>query len=114
MPISPEIKSNADRELLAYCESKFPIQIRDRVRLSTEWHGSKVTIFEHRPFLMDQARWSKSPVAQLRFDAGSQLWLLFCSDRNHRWHPYSGMPSSKELHKLITAIEHDETCIFWG
>ena len=37
------------------------------------------------------------PVAQLRFDPTDRRWVLYCADRNGRWHNYG-----------------DPTGIFWG
>ena len=114
MPIPPGIKSQADRELTAFCAAKAPAHLQSKIRLSVKWVEIKVTLIEHRPFFLDPAKWTESPVAQLRFDAASGQWSLYCCDRNHRWHSFEPMPSSPQLHKLIAEINRDQTGIFWG
>ena len=114
MPIPLEIKSQADRELTAFCAAKVPAHVQAKIKLSMKWVGCKVTLIEHRPFFLDPARWTESPVAQLRFDSDSGLWSLYCRDRNQRWHSFQPMPSSPHLHKLISEIGRDQTGIFWG
>ena len=114
MPIPAPIQSKADQELIAYCAAKIPVQVQNRIKLSISWRGSKATLIEHRPSFLDPSKWTESPVAQLRFEAPTGLWSLFCRDRNQRWHPYGPMPTSPHLHKFLAELDRDPTGIFWG
>jgi len=108
------IKSEADQKLRCLCETRIPSHFRDKVRLSVKWNGSKVTLIEHRPYFLDPSKWTESQIAQLRYDSGTGVWSLFCSDRNHRWHAYGSMFHSKHIDELISEINQDPTGIFWG
>ncbi len=53
-------------------------------------------------------------VAQLRYDASSRQWSLYCCDRNERWWPYDNLGPSASIDPLLAEIDADPTGIFWG
>jgi hypothetical protein len=95
-----------DRRLLSH--------VQHQVRLGHAIRGNSITLFEIRPGIDDPANWMKSPVAQFRFSASSGLWSLYWHDRNRRWRPYEDATATRNFEKLLTEVDRDPTCIFWG
>lgn len=95
-----------DRRLLAH--------VQHQVRLGHTIRGNSVTLFEIRPGFDDPAAWLKSPVAQFRFDSHTGLWSLFWRDRNRRWRPYRDVAPTRNFQTLVSEVDRDPTCIFWG
>ena len=48
-------------------------------------------------------------VASLAFQ-----WTLYWADRNSRWHRYDDLEPTTNLDDVLTEINEDPTCIFWG
>lgn len=44
----------------------------------------------------------------------SRHWTLYWADRNSRWHRYDDLEATPHLDELITEIDEDPTCIFFG
>lgn len=86
------------------------------MRIEVEASGRSVTIVERRtPWLVGVDReWTRSVVAQLRFDPPSGEWTLYSADRNSRWHVYDFIGPSTEMGVLLAEIDGDPTGIFWG
>jgi hypothetical protein len=100
-------------KLGAYCEKKVPPHAQDQVKLSYAVRGYNVTLNEERIAFSQPGTWVTVPIAQFRYeDSGS--WLLFCSDKNSRWHQYPHTRPSRNLDTLIAALDADQTGIFWG
>lgn len=100
-------------KLGAYCEKRIPQHVRDQVKLSYAIRGNNVTLNEERIAFSQPGTWVTIPVAQFRHeDSGS--WMLFCSDRNSKWHRYQHAKPSRDLDSLIAALDTDQTGIFWG
>ena len=74
-----------------------------------------VTIFDCRPrWHANLSDWSRTPVAQPRYDPDSHLWTLYWADRNSRWHYYDMVEPTPQPNELLTEIDEDPTGIFWG
>jgi hypothetical protein len=58
--------------------------------------------------------WTSFPIARLRYTAGDRSWTLYWRDRNIRFHLYDLLPPSNRIDDLLTEINRDPTCIFWG
>ncbi len=53
-------------------------------------------------------------IAQLRCDAGTQMWSLWWADRNDRWDRFRDLEATSEVDELLEEIDEDPTGIFWG
>ncbi len=53
-------------------------------------------------------------MAQLRYEAKTGSWTLYCCDRNERWWPYDEVEPSPSVGVLLAEIASDPTGIFWG
>jgi Protein of unknown function (DUF3024) len=60
------------------------------------------------------SEWTGFPTARLRYTATDTSWTLYLRDRNLRFHTYDPHPPSNRVDDLLTEIERDPTCIFWG
>jgi len=97
-----------------FCASRVPAELHHQARVEATSRGNSVTIFDCRPpWHADLTDWSRSPVAQLRYDADGHLWSLYWADRNSRWHRYEDLEPGT-VDRLLEEIEDDPTCIFWG
>ena len=43
-----------------------------------------------------------------------KAWTLYWADRNSRWHRYDDLEPTTNLDDVLTEINEDPTCIFWG
>jgi hypothetical protein len=90
-----------------------PAHLRNQMRVQVGVRGKSVTISDCREPSDDLKDWFRMPIGQLRYDSTTTRWTLYWADRNDRWHLYDLIePGRVEL--LLTAIEDDPTCIFWG
>lgn len=113
MPTVPELDVARVRR---YCESRVPARFRDEARIEAGVRGNAVTIFDCRPpWHPDDAGgdWTRTPVAQFRYDPSKTTWTLHWSDRNGRWHPYEHVPPGS-LDDLLVEVDADPMAIFWG
>ncbi len=71
---------------------------------------------ECRPPWRDElgAEWTRFPVARLRYTKATTTWSLYWRDRNLRFHKYDRLAPSPRVDDLLTEIDRDPTCIFWG
>ncbi|MFF5322308.1 DUF3024 domain-containing protein [Janibacter hoylei] len=62
-----------------------------------------------------EGEWTHQPLAQLRYLPDERRWTLHWADRNSRWHEYhEGNVFIGSAAELLTEIDEDPTCIFWG
>lgn len=54
------------------------------------------------------------PVARLRYSVADRLWTLYCRDRNLRFHLYDLLPPSHRVDDLLSELDRDPSCMFWG
>jgi hypothetical protein len=102
-------------KLGAYCARKVPAEARAEVRLDFEVAGDHVTLVESRPYFRDPRVWTRLPVARFRFNATSGTWTLYCPSfgQKNTWRPYPAQPS-RDLDRLIAALDADASGAFWG
>jgi hypothetical protein len=58
--------------------------------------------------------WIRMNIAQLRYEPSTEQWTLHWADRNSRWHRYDDLEPTPDVGDLITEIDRDPTCIFFG
>jgi Protein of unknown function (DUF3024) len=95
-----------------FCDARTPPEMRDQINLHATTRGNSVTIVDSwRPPGED---WIRTSIAQLRYDAATPQWSLYCADRNGCWHLYPDLAPTTKVERLIAEIDRDPTCIFWG
>ena len=98
-----------------YCAERVPAEFLHRIRIEATARGRSVTIFECRPLWREDIgpEWTRHPVAQMRHHADHNLWTLYWSDRNARWHVFD-LIDPGPVSELLEEIQLDRTAIFWG
>jgi hypothetical protein len=99
-----------------WCAARVPEHARHQVRVECELAPRHLTIIERRvPWREDAGPERTSfPIARLRYTAADKSWTLYWRDRNHRFHIYDPLTPSRRVEDLLTEIDRDPTCIFWG
>jgi Protein of unknown function (DUF3024) len=99
-----------------WCAARVPGHARHQVRVECEPAPRHLTIVERRaPWREDAGpEWTSFPIARLRYTAADKSWTLYWRDRNLRFHIYDLLAPSRRVEDLLTEIDRDPTCIFWG
>ena len=129
MALSETTRKRVELLLEAFCEERVPARVRDKVRLTFDTRGNRVTLYEERT-VYDRAlknasspgqlsnpvtiAWMKTPIAQFRLDPKSMKWQLYCKHRDERWHVYINTLPTHSFMELLSEVDQDPTCIFWG
>jgi hypothetical protein len=103
-------------QLERFCDSRVPEHARDEVRLEFVVRCNSITLVERRaPWSPDYGpEWSSLKIAQLRYDAKTGAWSLYCRDRNERWFPHTKAHAQRDVAPLLEVVDADPTGIFWG
>ena len=114
MDIQNNIIDLVQHQLQEFCERRVPLHVRNQVKLSYSSRGDTVTLYEERVHFRDSSKWTKTSIAQFRFNPDTKEWILYCSDRNSRWHIYNLTKPTKDFVSLLKFVDEDSTGIFWG
>ncbi len=100
----------------ALCDQRVPDDARDEVRIEVEEDRQAVTILERRPPWRGDygTEWTRSPIARLRYVSATRLWTLYYRRHTCRWERYPLLGSTPRVDELLTEIDQDPICIFWG
>lgn len=93
---------------------KVPACFQNQLRIEFRIKGAEVTLYESRPHYLDQSTWFSMAVARFKKDPKSEVWELYCADRNGKWHLYKPCPPNRDIEKLLAEVKNDPTGIFWG
>jgi hypothetical protein len=99
-----------------WCAARVPERALLQVRVECQVAPRHLTIVERRaPWRADSGpEWTTLPIARLRYTAADTTWTLYRRDRNLRFHAYDLLAPSPRVEDLLTELDHDPTCIFWG
>jgi hypothetical protein len=116
MTIPRETAETALGQIGRFCDERVPPDARDTVRLEHELHRNTITIVECRaPWRADFGpEWTRSPIAQLRYDDQKGTWSLYWRDSRERWLAYEGPPPADRVAPLLAEIDADPHGCFWG
>jgi hypothetical protein len=86
------------------------------VRIECQAAARHLTIVERRaPWREDFGpEWTSFPIARLHYKTADKSWTLYWRDRNLRFHIYDLLEPSNRIDDLLTELDRDPTCIFWG
>ena len=115
MALPDVVMQSAFGTVEAYCEQRLPAHVQDQVRMEATMRGKAITIWERRPPFRPEygPDWSKTKIAQLRFESASRLWSLWWADRNGRWRAYPA-PLQPTVEAALATIEADPVSAFYG
>lgn len=115
MPLPAEAKDQVAKKLDAFIAKRMKPQFADEIRLSYTFRGNSATIWENRaPWSPALTSWTASAVAQLRYAPETGTWMLYCRDRNGRWHEDVNLAPVKNLDHILAELDRDPTGIYWG
>lgn len=114
MALSEFEKKRIDRIFTEYCKKRVPDSVKHQVRIEYQIRGNEVKLFEVRRQWQDLSMWTRIKIARFKKDPKTNLWELYCVDRNDRWRPFDLCPDEKDIAKLLAEVEEDSTAIFWG
>lgn len=83
------------------------------------WRDS-IIIHEERYVPAKPNQWIKMKIARMDFDSESKGWTLWAYDRNDKplyyptLDPDISLPANASLDAVISEIDNDPTCIFFG
>jgi hypothetical protein len=99
-----------------WCAARVPERARHQVRVECQVAPRHITIVERRaPWHEDAgSEWTSFPIARIRYTAADKSWTLYWRDRNLRFHIYDRLVPSNRIDDLLSEIDSDPTCIFWG
>jgi hypothetical protein len=88
-----------------WCAGRVPEPARHQVRVECQAAPRHLTIVERR------APWREDFGA---YTAADKSWTLYWRDRNLRFHLYDLLAPPHQVDDLLTELDRDPTCIFWG
>lgn len=93
-----------------------PEHARHQVLVECQVSARHLTIVERRaPWREDFGpEWTSLPIARLRYTVADASWTLYWRDRNLRFHVYDRLPPSHRVDDLLSELDRDPSCIFWG
>ncbi len=99
-----------------YCATKVPAEHDDKLRIEYKVRGNTITISECRPPWREGIGpdWTRMRICTFEWDPGTRLWTLYARDRNDRRLEYPFIEPARDLVSLISELDNDPTCIFWG
>ena len=99
-----------------WCGARVPERARHQVRVECQVAARHLTIVERRaPWREDFGpEWTDFPIARLHYNTADGSWTLYWRDRNLRFHIYDLVAPSSRIDDLLTELDRDPTCIFWG
>jgi hypothetical protein len=99
-----------------WCAARVPDHARHQVRVECQTAPRHLTIVERRAPWREESgpEWTTLPIARLRYTIADKSWTLYYRDRNLRFHRYDLLAPSRQIDDLLTELDRDPTCIFWG
>ena len=112
----PETDLTRVRRWLDARNSNRPPHVVDLIRYELDVDDRAVTILECRPPWSEGfgPEWTQFPIARLRYTMTRREWQIYWRDSNLKFHAYDLVQPSANLEALLTEIDTDPTCIFWG
>lgn len=114
MQISEVERRRAEKLITEYCEQRVPVYARHQVQMLYKRRGDLSTLFEQRPYWLDESQNVDTDIARISYDDKNREWRLQYRDRNERWQPYAPLMSAPSVEELLAEIDEDRTGIFWG
>src|SRR5438132_8927776 len=111
MALSEAQRTEVTGRLVAFCESRVPVRVRDKVRLSFSIEHNEVILFEVRPAFLPPHEWRELPIAKFRYVGTQKVWRLYCQRRDLRWHEYDDLPEASDFADLLDEVDADPTGI---
>jgi hypothetical protein len=112
--IPPELRADAEIALDAFCAQHSSTPSSDALRFAYEFDANSALLLKQRPGFMNQNEWVSTPVAKFRYSQARNVWSLYWSDANERWHRVSNVKADKDIRTLLQAVVTDPLGVFWS
>ncbi len=98
------------------CAGRVPVEVSHEVRVECEVDPRAVTVVEWRPPWREDfgPEWTRMPIARFRYVATTRLWTLYYHRHTGRWERYPLLGSTTRIDPLLSELELDPICVFWG
>jgi hypothetical protein len=112
----PETDLARIRRFVKERNAEIPPNVRDEVRVEMDVTPTAVTIVECRPPWEPSTaiEWTRQEVARLRYTKSRGEWSLYWPDRNSKFRRYDQLEPTAQVALLLSEIDDDPTCTFWG
>jgi len=98
-----------------FCEAQNRHDLADKLRNDFDVRGRSITIVECRPpWDGSPGEWTRTPIAQIRYDAETGRYAVYWADRNDRWRRYEEIEPTVDIEVVLREIDEDPICVFWG
>lgn len=97
-----------------FCAAHSPEECRDELRMTYSVDGHAVTLFEERPDWRGSGEWMRSEVARFRYYRSRDEWQLYWMRADMKWHLYEPAARSRSLSRLVSHVDRDTYCCFFG
>ena len=85
----------------------------DKLRYVHTFESNAALVIEQRPGFMNPQEWVSRPMAKLRYSEARNVWSLYWSDANGRWHRVSNTKAEEDIRKVLQLIVTDSLGVFW-
>lgn len=112
--IPADVRADAEAALDAFCEEHSSAPGADRLRYVYEFQTSAALLIEQRPSFMNPNDWVSRPIAKLRYSEARNMWSLYWSDANGKWHRVSDTKAATDIRAALRFVISDPTGVFWS
>ena len=112
----PEIDVARVRRWVEARNDEMPFDARDKVRIELDVADRHLTVLECRPPWRAEfgPEWTRFPIVRFHYTKASATWAIFWRDRHLKFHRFEPVPASRNIEKLLHAVDEDRSGIFWG
>lgn len=103
-----------ERLLQNYCDRICPPSARNTVLLRFDLGWDRATIHELQRLFGIPGTGQPVPLAQFRYQAARNTWVLHYTDERGRWRRYPGREPTQNFIELLRAFDADPAGLFWG
>jgi hypothetical protein len=114
VPISPEVRAQADVALAAFCHQHSSAPGADRLRYVVEFEANAAVLLEQRPGFVNPDDWVSLPRAKFRYSQARNDWSLYWYDANNKWHRVANVKADKDINVLLKVVVSDPLGVFWS
>ena len=91
-----------------------PPKLRAQLDYRANIKGSEVVLVEVRPAYNDKRRTIEHAIAKAKWIGSRKVWRLFWMRADMKWHSYQPMPEARTFKAVMTEVERDLHCCFFG
>ena len=98
-----------------FCTAENRHALADKLQNDFDVSGRSITIVECRPPWDGRpGEWTRTPIAQIRYDGKSGTYTVHWMDSNDRWRRYEEIKPTPDIEVVLREIDEDPICVFWG